>query len=123
MSHTYSRTRALFNDFADAFTGADEVILHKIYSSARETEDPDVTGEKLYYAVDKRLRKAGLTDNLHYFHEVMDALPYLKENLGEGDLFLTMGAGDNWRVGHALYQLFSAKERDYSEEHDWVRIQ
>ena len=38
MSHTYTRTAALLEDFASSFGDADEVILHKIYPSARETE-------------------------------------------------------------------------------------
>ena len=38
MSHTYSRTASLLDEFASSFEAADEVILHKIYSSARENK-------------------------------------------------------------------------------------
>ena len=105
MSHTYSRTAALFNEFAAAFTDADEVVLHKIYGSAREQcrEQIGVSGEKLYNAVLDRGKKAV------YFHEVMDAKEYLLEQLQDGDIFLTLGAGDNWRLGKELFAVLKAQ--------------
>jgi len=101
MSHTYSRTQALLSDFASAFPDADEVILHKIYASAREREGT-VTGEVLYRATARWHPK--VRDD----REVMDSFPYLAGSLRPGDLFLTMGAGNNWTLGRALYEHFSA---------------
>ena len=97
MSHTYSRTRALIDEFATAFQAADRVILHKIYASAREGEGGDITGEILY----ERVREHN--PSAVYVHEVMDATGQMIEELREGDIFLTMGAGDNWRLGKELY--------------------
>jgi len=52
-----------------------------------------------------RAVKAGA--NAVYFEEPLDALSAMKKELRPGDLFVTMGAGDNWRVGKALYEAFS----------------
>lgn len=106
MSHTYSRTLALLPDFARCFTSADELILHKIYSSARENPaDFDVTGRSLYEAV-----LAAGQKNVSYFEEVLDAEDFVRNLLDnppgkefpDGYLFVTMGAGDNWRLGRAV---------------------
>lgn len=96
MSHTYSRTAALLNEFASSFSSADEVILHKIYGSAREQYDGTVTGHTLFEATKQKHK------NVHYFEEVMDAREYLSHTLKKGDLFVTMGAGDNWQIGRTV---------------------
>ena len=98
MSHTYTRTQDLFQEFVSSFDDADVVLLHRIYASAREREGR-VTGKDLYDAV--RERRGGV----HYYHEVMDAYPFCLDLLVPGDLFITMGAGDNWRLGAALAAL------------------
>ena len=97
MSHTASRTKALFAEFAEAFETADEVILHRIYPSAREPVDPSVSGEKLYQAV----KASGKTAS--YFEYPLEATDYLLTNLKSGDLFITMGAGDNWQLGRRVF--------------------
>lgn len=93
MSHTYSRTKALHSEFASSFSAADEVILHKIYASAREEKDDFYSGKTLFEETCKNHK------NVKYFEEVIDALPYLTESLKSGDVFITMGAGDNWELG------------------------
>ena len=97
MSHTYSRTAALLDEFAGAFSFADTVILHKIYSSAREHYEGTIDGQKLYEQMKKKRKK------VRYFEEVMEAEHFLKDELHAGDLFITIGAGDNWKLGRALY--------------------
>lgn len=106
MSHTYSRTQALLPEFARCFTAADEVILHKIYSSARENPaDFDITGRTLYEAVLATGQK-----DVHYYEEILDAADFaraeLEKPLGpeypDGYLFITMGAGDNWKLGKEI---------------------
>ena len=108
MSHTYSRTQALLPEFARCFTAADEVILHKIYSSARENPaDFDITGRTLYEAVLETGQK-----NVHYYEEILDAADFAKAELEkplgseypDGYLFITMGAGDNWKLGKAILE-------------------
>lgn len=106
MSHTYSRTQALLPEFAKCFTAADEVILHKIYSSARENPaDFEITGRTLYEAV-----LATGQQNVHYYEEILDAADFVKAELEnplepeypDGYLFITMGAGDNWKLGKEI---------------------
>ena len=106
MSHTYSRTQALLPEFARCFTAADEVILHKIYSSARENPaDFDITGRTLYEAVLATGQK-----NVSYYEEILDAADFAKAELEkplgpeypDGYLFITMGAGDNWKLGKEI---------------------
>lgn len=104
MSHTCSRTRALLAEFAESFSDADLTILHKIYPSAREEPDPDMNGRVLF----ERTRANGT--RVDYFEEPLDALDQLRAILRPGDLFVTMGAGDNWKLGRALYDEFSAGE-------------
>jgi UDP-N-acetylmuramate--alanine ligase len=48
--------------------------------------------------------------NAAYFEEPLDAFPSLNEGLRPGDLFVTMGAGDNWRLGKALFEAFSGAD-------------
>jgi len=110
MSHTYSRTKALFEEFASCLDEADAVVLHKIYASAREAPDASVTGRGLYEAVAARRKAAGAKGPDLYFEEPLDALEPLCRELRPGDLLLTMGAGDNFRLGEALLERF--KERD-----------
>ncbi|MDR2898292.1 MAG: UDP-N-acetylmuramate--L-alanine ligase [Spirochaetaceae bacterium] len=100
MSHTYTRTAALLNEFASSFGAADEVVLHKIYGSAREKYNGNVTGKKLYAKTQCK------HPNVKYFEEIMDAESYLRGSLKKGDLFVTMGAGDNWKLGQALFSYF-----------------
>ena len=93
MSHTYSRTKALLEEFAASFAAADEVVLHKIYASARESDTLGIDGRTLFDATQK------VHPHVQYFDEVLEAVPYYGQTLGPGDLLVTMGAGDNWKAG------------------------
>ena len=111
MSHTYSRTEALLDDFAAAFTDADTVILHKIYASAREKpENAHISGKTLF----EKVKEGG--KNVHYFEEVLDAKDFALSELNKsggknGFLFVTMGAGDNWKLGRAVLDALNAAEQ------------
>ena len=105
MSHTYTRTAALLDRFAQAFDAADEVILHKIYPSAREKYDGTVTGRSLFEKTKQNHSKVS------YYEEPLDALPYVSSIIKSGDLFITMGAGDNWKLGKALTEQLEAKRK------------
>lgn len=103
MSHTYSRTAALLENFARSFDAADVVILHKIYASAREQFDGKISG------VDLAERARQHHPDVRYFEEIMDAFDHVMKLLRPGDLFITMGAGDNWQLGERL--LAALKEK------------
>jgi UDP-N-acetylmuramate--alanine ligase len=72
------------------------VILHRIYASAREKDDGGTTARDLYEEVSRSHPR------VHYFPEPLDAASFLVSELKPGDLFLTMGAGDNWKLGREL---------------------
>jgi UDP-N-acetylmuramate--alanine ligase len=106
MSHTYSRTKALFGEFSSCLDEADIVIMHKIYASARENPDPGVSGSSLFEAASRSRAAAGRggEGKTLYFEEPLGALGAAGALLRPGDLFLTMGAGDNWKLGAALLE-------------------
>lgn len=97
MPHTYSRTKTLMNDFAQAFGMADQVIINEIYASARETPLLGISGKRLAEETTKYHPRASyLTKE--------ETKAYIK-SLPSGPkpyLFLTIGAGDNWKITHHL---------------------
>ncbi len=105
MSHTYSRTAALLDDFASAFGDADIVVLHRIYASAREQFDGEISGGDLAAAM---RRKHG---DVRYYDDPDESVAPLTQMLQPGDLFLTMGAGDNWRLGRKLLAVLEESAR------------
>jgi UDP-N-acetylmuramate--alanine ligase len=107
MSHTYSRTKALFEEFVSCLDGADAVVMHGIYASAREKPDPEVTGKRLFEELRERDRSRGQSRPLYYYEGVLEGEAELASALKPGDLFLTMGAGDNWKLGAALLAALS----------------
>ncbi|MGE5628181.1 MAG: UDP-N-acetylmuramate--L-alanine ligase [Solirubrobacterales bacterium] len=90
--HTYTRTSTLFEEFSNAFTGADELLLADIYA-AREKDTGIVSSAML---ADKINEKGLKCLNLHSFEEIVD---YLKANMKSGDVLFTIGAGDVYKIG------------------------
>jgi UDP-N-acetylmuramate--alanine ligase len=107
MSHTYTRTASLLDEFAASFDNADIVFLHKIYSSAREVYRGGVSGKTLFEKAQEHLsRVPGKGGNVFYVEEPLDGYEPLKAILKPGDLFITMGAGDNWKLGEKLFNYY-----------------
>lgn len=86
--HTYSRTKALFNDFAKSFSSADMVIIADIYASAREKKDESACSEKLAREINKHQSKA------KYLGDLNSVVDFLGKTAKKGDVIITMGAGD-----------------------------
>jgi UDP-N-acetylmuramate--alanine ligase len=103
MSHTYTRTASLLDKFAASFEKADLVFLHRIYPSAREEYRGGVTGKTLFE------KTRALRDGVYYTGEPLEAVEILEKILRPGDLFLTLGAGDNWKLGRALLERYAQK--------------
>lgn len=93
--HTYSRTKSLMEEFAGALSAADHVVLADIYA-ARETDTLGVSSEQLA----EKIREKG-TD-AHYFSSFDEIEIFLLKNCVNGDLLITMGAGDIGKVGEKL---------------------
>ncbi|MDR2717099.1 MAG: UDP-N-acetylmuramate--L-alanine ligase [Treponema sp.] len=110
MSHTYTRTAALLDDFAASLAAADVLFLHKIYASAREQFNGTISGKSIYEKVNSLCDKKA--DAVYYVDEPMDAVEPLKKILKPGDLFLTLGAGNNWPLGTTLYKYYHNHKGD-----------
>jgi len=92
--HQHSRTRILLNNFVDALMEADEIIIPKIYPVRDTREDiASVSGEDL----SRLLTKKGKSS--HYIPEFKDAVKYLKKNVLNNDIIVTMGAGPVNEIG------------------------
>lgn len=92
MPHTYTRTKALLDNFAASFINADEVIILPIYASAREKRG-GVSSEDLANKIGKKAR---------YIASVNTCASYLKQRINKNDIVVLMGAGDAFRVWDAL---------------------
>lgn len=88
--HTFSRTKALFNEFVDSLQQPDKVAILYSYASARENEE-DVVGQNLAQNL-----------NAPYFSSHKQAITHFKNTLQKNDLLCCVGAGDGWRVVEAL---------------------
>lgn len=91
--HRYSRTEALFDEFARSFYDAEVVLLADIYA-ASEDPIPGVSSELLAREIERYGHR-----NVRYVGGVAEALPALIELTRPGDLVLTLGAGSVWRAG------------------------
>lgn len=93
--HTYSRTKALMDDFASSFGDATHVILLDIYSSAREKER-SVRGEDLYEKTEINHPSVAYAPTLEDAYAVAGTFAVPQS------VFVTLGAGDVWRVASML---------------------
>ena len=93
--HTYTRTKALLPEFAKALSLADHVVVADIYA-ARETDTLGISSEDLQ----KRIQELGTP--CEYFPTFDEIENYLLSNCKEGDLLITMGAGDVVNIGEQL---------------------
>ena len=96
--HRYTRTQALFEDFTTAFYQSDVLIVTEIYA-ASEPVIPGVHAENLTTAIQEH----GHT-NVRYIPDHLALVPSLAEEVREGDVVLTLGAGNIWQTGEALLE-------------------
>lgn len=93
--HTYSRTKAFLPEFAKALTLADKVVLADIYAS-RETDTLGISSKTLQ----EEIKKSG-TD-CYYFPTFDEIENFLLQSCINGDMLITMGAGDVVKIGENL---------------------
>ena len=89
--HTYSRTHALFEDFVRELKKPDVVVLAEIYA-ARERNTIGISSAHLAEQIPGSI----------FCETLPEVTAYLRENVREGDVVLTVGAGDIFRAGEAL---------------------
>ncbi|GAB4535471.1 MAG: UDP-N-acetylmuramate--L-alanine ligase [Anaerolineae bacterium] len=99
--HTYSRSRALLGEFATAFGAADHVILVDIFP-AREVNDGSVTSRDILNQMEH--------PDARYIGALEEAAGFLADHLRSGDLLITLGAGDGYRVGEMVLGELGGRE-------------
>lgn len=93
--HRYTRTARLANEFGHAFGEADLTVITKVYAAGENVID-GVSGENIVQSC-----LAMGQPNVRYIDGEEKLLDFLEAELHEGDLLLTLGAGDVWRTGEA----------------------
>jgi UDP-N-acetylmuramate--alanine ligase len=98
--HTYTRTIALFNEFVEAFDLADRLIMAEIYA-AREKNIHKISSKTLITAINDRRPGRGAG----YFSDMSEIAAYVRAHAKPGDLVITMGAGDIYKVGEMILEM------------------
>lgn len=97
--HTFSRTRALLNDFANAFGDADRILITEIFA-AREKDDSGLSGREIVERMEGR--------DVRFAATLEDAEKILREELGAGDVLMVFGAGNVNQVAKRLVENVNA---------------
>jgi UDP-N-acetylmuramate--alanine ligase len=102
--HTYSRLKALWNDFVKAFSQADQVVVVNVFAS-REQPDPEVKAERLSDEIE--------STQAVYIPELDAAAEYLAETAASESIVITLSAGDGNRVGSLLLEALQQREESH----------
>lgn len=94
--HRYTRTKLLFDEFCQCFTDCDELILTDIYAASEEPI-PGVGSMHLAEGI-----KAATGQDVLYIGKLAKAEEYLEREVQPGDLVMTIGAGDVFKIGEEL---------------------
>ena len=95
--HTYSRTKLLLEDFADAISNFDNIILLDIYA-AREQNTYNISSEDLAKAITSKGK------NVSYIPDFEEVVNFIKENAKENDIIITLGAGTVTKLGPMILE-------------------
>ncbi len=96
--HRYTRTQHLLEDFFTAFNQADKLIVMDIYA-AGEKPIPGISGQALYEGIKKYGHK-----DVTYIPAREKVVDHLLGALRKGDLMITLGAGDVWKIGEEVVE-------------------
>ncbi len=94
--HRYTRTKLLFDEFCQCFTDCDQLILTDIYAASEEPI-PGVSSMHLAEGI-----KAATGQDVLYIAKLAKAEEYLEREVQPGDLVMTIGAGDVFKIGEEL---------------------
>ena len=92
-SHTYTRTIALFDEFAESFENADNIIITEIYA-AREINIHKISASSLA----EKIKENYPDKHVIFIEKLEDVADYIKENASSNDIVMTMGAGDVFKI-------------------------
>ena len=109
--HQHARTRYLMEDFSDSFGEADEIIVPDVYAAREASNAPETPPESAIRAVGGTPCSEELVSRIcrqggraRYMPGLSTVAEHLVRNVSEGDLVLTMGAGDVWKVADELVE-------------------
>ncbi|MHB1127112.1 MAG: UDP-N-acetylmuramate--L-alanine ligase [Bacillota bacterium] len=102
--HRYSRTKHFYEEFGASFAEADELIIMSIYP-AGEKPIPGVDAQMVVDAANNHRGRRS-----HYLNTKEEVVEFLSHHCQPGDLVLTMGAGDVWKVGVELVEQLQANK-------------
>lgn len=102
--HRYTRTKDLMDEFAASFNDADFLILLDVYS-AGERPIEGISSATLF----KRIKKRGYNNTL-YINDKEEAIKHVIAHMQKGDMLLTLGAGDVWKIGDEILHRLRSKE-------------
>jgi UDP-N-acetylmuramate--alanine ligase len=105
--HTYSRSRALLDDFAKSFTEADHVIVTEIFAS-REPFDASISGQMIADRIEH--------GDVRFISSLTEATEELLQRVRSGAVVVTLSAGDGDQVGRRLLQEMAANQGDSGHE-------
>lgn len=95
--HTYSRTKLLLDDFANAVSNFDNIILLDIYA-AREQNTYDISSKDLAKAIENLGKKVS------YIPDFNEVVSFIKNNVKENDIIITLGAGTVTNLGPMILE-------------------
>jgi UDP-N-acetylmuramate--alanine ligase len=99
--HQYSRTRFLLDDFAESFKLAHVTIVPEIYFVRDSEETKQAVNAQVLVG-----RLAGQGSKAVFIKGFTDICEYLVDRVEPGDVVVTMGAGDIWKVANEYIQRF-----------------
>jgi len=102
--HRFTRTKALFKEFTEAFADADMLIMNDIYPASEEPI-PGITSSALCEAIRKRKQK------VQYIPDTDAIIGYLLKTVKEKDTVVTIGAGSIYKIGEAFIKQLVAREK------------
>jgi UDP-N-acetylmuramate--alanine ligase len=97
--HLYSRTRDFYKEFGSSFFDADTLVVTDVYP-AREKPVKGVTGRLIAGAAVEFGHK-----NVKYIKDKERVVPHVRKTVKRGDMVITLGAGDVWKIGEKLLKI------------------
>ncbi|MEW6002123.1 MAG: UDP-N-acetylmuramate--L-alanine ligase [Nitrospirota bacterium] len=102
--HRYTRTKDLLEEFSSSFGASDSLVLLDIYPAGERPLD-GVSSEKLFQGI----KNSGHNGVVYMRRE--DAVDHLISKMESGDILLTIGAGDVWKVGEEILKRLRVDEK------------
>jgi UDP-N-acetylmuramate--alanine ligase len=102
--HRYTRTKDLMDEFATSFNDADFLILLDVYP-AGERQIEGINSVTLF----ERIKKRGFNNTL-YMKDKEEAISHIVSHMQKGDMLLTLGAGDVWKIGDEILHRLRSEE-------------